>query len=182
MHFSKRITPSAHLFKGHPLSRLFAVSLQLGSLEQKVPQTFSHIRVTNLFEGALHVPHRFLIERFPMPGIVFHAGRTGRRNLSHAEPDILKERLTEERIYLLEELRFKELKLLDPCGMGDIHEEDTISDGTGLRLIGQGFTDDLPPRAPDGIGLQLSIDLEAFQGALEDRTNRLGLAFTGHIK
>jgi hypothetical protein len=163
------------------LSHFLAVLLQPGALDQNIPQTVSHVRVSNLLKHTLQLSHRFFIERFPMPGIVFHAGRTGRGNLSHAETDILKERFAEERVYLLEEPRFKELKLLDPRRMGDIHEKDTISDRTGLRLIGQGFADNLPPRAPDGIGLQLSIDLEAFQGALEDRTNRLGFAFTGHF-
>ena len=181
MYFSNTTTGSSPRLKEDPLSCFFAVSLQLGSLDQNVPQTLSHLRVPNFLKEALHVLNGLLIKRFLVPSIVFCTGRKGWGNLSCAEPDVLKERLTEERVYLFEELRFKKLKLLNPRGMGDVHEEDTISDSTRLCLIGQGFTDDLPPRPPDGIGLQLRIDLKAFQGAFQDRTDRLGFAFSGHF-
>jgi hypothetical protein len=52
--------------------------------------------------------------------------------------------------------------------MGDINEEDPISNGTGLSLMSNGIPHNLFPSAPNGITLQRDIDLQIFQGLLKD--------------
>jgi len=59
--------------------------------------------------------------------------------------------------------------------MVDIDEEDLVSNGTGLGMTCHGLAYDFVPRSHDGIGLQRDIDLQRFQGSLENGMDGLGL-------
>ena len=48
---------------------------------------------------------------------------------------------------------------MDPGGMGDVDEENSISNDTGIGLTGQGFSENLTPGPPEGVGLELVIEL-----------------------
>jgi hypothetical protein len=60
------------------------------------------------------------------------------------------------------------LKLLNPGGMGNRYEKDLIADGLGLSLLGDGVSDNVFPGPPEGLGLYLAVNLQAFQRALKD--------------
>jgi hypothetical protein len=63
---------------------------------------------------------------------------------------------------------------LHPGWMGDIDEEDLVSNGTGLGVSCHGLPYDFVPRSQDGISLQWDIDLQSLQGFLKNGMDGLG--------
>jgi hypothetical protein len=57
--------------------------------------------------------------------------------------------------------------------MGDIDEEDSVSNGMGLRMGRHGLTNNLVPGSQYGIGLQRDIDLQGLYGFFKDGADRL---------
>ena len=59
--------------------------------------------------------------------------------------------------------------------MGDIDEEDSVSNGMGLRMSRHGLTYNFAPRPQYGLGLQGDIDLQGPYSLFKDGTDGLGL-------
>jgi hypothetical protein len=66
--------------------------------------------------------------------------------------------------------------------MGDIDEEDLVSNGARLGMFCHGLAYDFVPRSYDGIGLQRDIDVQSLQGALKNGMDGLGLLHSYILK
>jgi hypothetical protein len=58
--------------------------------------------------------------------------------------------------------------------MGDIDEEDLVSNGTGLGMSRHRLAYDFVPGSQDGIRFQWDIDFQTFQGFFKNEMDGLG--------